>query len=55
VILGALLIAGALPVWDGADSANAGLLLAGIAVALTGVFDHRTFLHTFGPGADARA
>jgi hypothetical protein len=55
VILGTLLIAGALPVWDGADSANAGLLLAGIAVALTGVFDHRTFLHTFGPGADARA
>jgi hypothetical protein len=52
-ILGALLVAGALPVWDGADSANSGLLLAGIAVALTGVFDHRAFLHTFGPSADA--
>jgi hypothetical protein len=54
-ILGALLVAGALPVWDGADSANSGLLLAGIAVALTGVFDHRAFLHTFGPSADAGA
>ena len=49
MIFGALLVAGALPVWDGADSANAGLLLAGIAVALTGIFDHRAFLHTFGP------
>ena len=55
VILGALLIVGALPVWGGADSANAGLLLAGVAVALTGIFDHRTFLHTFGPPADAGA
>jgi hypothetical protein len=55
VILGALLVAGALPVWDGADSANAGLLLAGIAVALTGIFDHRAFLHTFGPTVDAGA
>jgi hypothetical protein len=55
VILAALLVAGALPVWDGADSANAGLLLAGIAVALTGIFDHRAFLHTFGPTVDAGA
>jgi hypothetical protein len=55
VILGALLVAGALPVWDGADSANAGLLLAGIAVALSGIFDHRAFLHTFGPTVDAGA
>jgi hypothetical protein len=53
VILGALLVAGALPVWDGADSANAGLLLAGVVVALTGVFDHRAFLDTFGPTVDA--
>ena len=55
VPVGALLVAGALPVWDGADSANAGLLLAGIAVALTGIFDHRAFLHTFGPTVDAGA
>ena len=31
------------------------VLLAGIAVALTGVFDHRAFLHTFGPTVDAGA
>ena len=55
VILGALLTVGALPVWNGADSANAGLLLAGIAVALTGIFDHRAFLHTFGESAGAGA
>ena len=55
VILGALFIAGALPLWNGADSANTGLLLAGIALALTGVFDHRAFLHTFGGPVDAGA
>ncbi len=54
-ILGALLIAGALPVWDGDWSANTGLVLAGVAVALIGIFDHRAFLHTFGPSADAGA
>ncbi len=54
-ILGALLVAGALPVWNGIDSANAGLVLAGAAVSLTGIFDHRAFLHAFGPAADARA
>ena len=53
VILGALLVAGAIPVWDGDDSANAGLALAGVAVALTGILDHRAFVHVFGPPADA--
>jgi hypothetical protein len=53
-IFGALLVAGAIPVWDD-DAANVGLLLAGVAVAVTGVFDHRAFLHTFGPAADAGA
>jgi hypothetical protein len=54
-ILGSLAVVGAIPVWDGADSANAGLLLAGLAVALTGVFDHRAFLDTFGGPVDAGA
>jgi hypothetical protein len=55
VIWGALLVAGAVPVWDGADSSNAGLILAGVAVIANGLLDHRAFLHTFGPPGDARA
>jgi hypothetical protein len=49
IIGGALLITGALPVWTGADPSNIGLLLAGVAIAASGAFDHRLFLHTFGP------
>jgi hypothetical protein len=49
VIWGAVLVAGALPVWDGPDPSNIGLLLAGVGVVLTGVFDHRLFVQTFGP------
>src|SRR4051794_17562705 len=48
VIWGGLLVAGALPVWDGADPSNIGLVLAGVAVMLSGVFDHRLFVQTFG-------
>jgi 4-hydroxybenzoate polyprenyltransferase len=49
VIWGTVLVAGALPVWDGADPGNIGLLLAAVGVMLTGVFDHRLFVKTFGP------
>jgi hypothetical protein len=49
IIWGALLIAGALPVWNGADPSNIGLVLAGVAVMVSGVFDHRLFVRTFGP------
>jgi 4-hydroxybenzoate polyprenyltransferase len=49
VIWGAVLVAGALPVWDGPDPSNIGLLLTGVGVVLTGVFDHRLFVQTFGP------
>jgi hypothetical protein len=49
VIWGALLVIGALPVWNGADPSNIGLLLAGVAVMVDGVFDHRLFVQTFGP------
>jgi hypothetical protein len=48
IIWGALLVAGALPVWTGADPSNIGLLLAGVAVMVNGLFDHRLFVHTFG-------
>lgn len=49
IIWGALLVAGALPVWDGADPSNIGLVLAGVALMVNGVFDHRLFVRTFGP------
>jgi hypothetical protein len=49
IIWGALLVTGAVPVWTGADPSNIGLLLAGVAVMVSGVFDHRLFVHTFGP------
>ena len=48
VIWGSLLVAGALPVWNGADPSNIGLVLAGVGVMLSGAFDHRLFVHTFG-------
>ena len=48
IIWGALLVAGALPVWNGADPGNIGLVLAGVAVTVSGIFDHRLFVHTFG-------
>jgi len=48
IIWGALLVAGALPVWNGADPSNIGLVLAGVAVTVSGIFDHRLFVHTFG-------
>lgn len=48
VIWGALLLAGALPVWTGADPSNIGLVMAGVAVMLSGIFDHRLFVRTFG-------
>jgi hypothetical protein len=58
VIWGALLVAGALPVWDGGDPSNAGLVLDGVAVIACGVLDHRLFVRTFAPPAvpaDAQA
>jgi hypothetical protein len=49
IVWGALLVTGALPVWNGADPSNIGLVLAGVAVMVSGVFDHRLFVDTFGP------
>jgi hypothetical protein len=54
VIWGGLLLAGAVPLWNGADPENAGLVLAGAAVAISGLLDHRVFTDRFGP-LDARA
>jgi hypothetical protein len=58
VIWGALLVAGALPVWGGGDPSNAGLVMCGVALIACGVLDHRLFVRTFGPpavAADAQA
>ena len=51
VIWGALLVAGALPVWNGSDPSNIGLVLAGVAVMINGAFDHRVLARTLGPPA----
>jgi hypothetical protein len=48
IIWGALLVAGALPIWNGADPSNIGLVLAGVAVMANGLFDHRLLVRTFG-------
>jgi hypothetical protein len=53
IIWGALLIVGALPVWNGTDPSNVGLVLAAVALIVDGVFDHRLFVQTFGPPARA--
>jgi hypothetical protein len=49
VICGGLLVAGLLPVWTGGDPSNVGLVLAGVAIALCGIFDHLLLVRTFGP------
>jgi len=49
IIWGTVLVAGVLPVWNGPDPSNLGLVLSGAGVILTGVFDHRLFVQTFGP------
>jgi hypothetical protein len=54
VVWGGLALAGAVPLWDGPDPENAGLVLAGAAVAICGLLDHRAFTDRFGP-LDARA
>lgn len=58
LIWGTLLAAGALPVWNGADPSNIGLVLTGVAVSLNGFFDHRQLVRSLDtsippvPGAD---
>jgi hypothetical protein len=63
VVFVALLVVGFVPVWEHAgESGNAGLVLAGVAVAIAGILDHRLLVRTFGPSrgldgepSDARA
>jgi hypothetical protein len=50
IIFGLLLVAGLIPVWAHEGmSGNTGLAMAGVAVALAGLFDHRLLVQTFGP------
>src|SRR4051812_1542810 len=48
LIWGTVLVAGAPPVWDGADPSNTGLVIDGVAPVLSGLFDHRLFVRAFG-------
>lgn len=51
VVWGALLVAGLLPVWGGANLGNTdniGLVLMGVAAMANGIFDHRLLVRTFG-------
>ena len=47
-VYGTLLVAGALPVWQGEDPSNVGLVLCGAAVIACGVLDHLAFTRVFG-------
>lgn len=50
IIWGALLVAGLLPVWGGVgpdSTINVGLLLVGVAMIATGIFDHGALRRSF--------
>ena len=51
IIWGTVLMAGAIPLWDGADPSNTGLVIVGVALMINGVFDHLLFVRTFGAPA----
>jgi hypothetical protein len=55
LIFGSLLVAGLLPVWDGADPSNVGLVLAGVAVMVSGVLDHVLLVRSFRPALGGSA
>jgi hypothetical protein len=49
VIWGGLFVVGAVPLWNGGDPSNVGLVLAGFAAIAAGIVDHVLFVRTFGP------
>jgi hypothetical protein len=53
IVFGTLAVVGLLPVWDGADPSNTGLVLLGAAIIVTGILDHRLLVRTFGPAKAA--
>jgi hypothetical protein len=46
-----VLVSGAIPLWNGPDPSNIGLAIVGVALMVTGVFDHLLFVRTFGAPA----
>jgi|1186.fasta_scaffold65962_2 hypothetical protein len=55
VVWGSLLVAGALPVWTGADPSNVGLVMAAAAAVVNGLLDHRLLVRSLSPGAPTTA
>jgi hypothetical protein len=51
VVWGAVVVAGLLPVWTGADPSNVGLVMAGAAAIVNGVLDHVALVRAFAPPA----
>ena len=51
LIWGALLVAGLVPLWNGSDPSNIGLVMAGVAAIVNGVFDHVALVRAFAPPA----
>ena len=49
IIWGTLLVVGFLPVWEGQDPTNIGLVLAGVALLASGILDQRLLVRSFGP------
>ena len=55
IIWGSVLVTGLLPVWGGlalSATDNIGLVIAGVAAIVTGIFDHRLLVRTFGSPQD---
>ena len=51
LVWGAVVVAGLLPVWTGADPSNVGLVIAGAAAVVNGVLDHVVLVRQFAPPA----
>ncbi|MDX6679891.1 MAG: hypothetical protein QOE31_3943 [Solirubrobacteraceae bacterium] len=57
IVFGALLAAGFVPLWppsDVGDTANIGLVMAGAAVIVAGLLDHRLLVRALGPARGLR-
>jgi hypothetical protein len=55
IIWGSVLVTGLLPVWGSlglSATDNIGLVIAGVAAIVTGIFDHRLLVRTFGSPQD---
>jgi hypothetical protein len=55
LIWGPVVVVGLLPVWNGADPSNVGLVIAGAASIVNGVFDHLALVRSLGPPAHPAA